>query len=413
MFPRSSAICRLVVLLAVVVTGSCHLGTDLLAKSKSRTPVTSTVKDLKMSPEELRVRVRALVRPILGIIEEKADRIIANTSDRAVRRGAIVLKIEMTTTMLAAMLRSDPVLALADGWGYVLQVEYALPLPELQARYGQSADRALEAVALVERQFRDFVASVRPGPFAEKFASVVRRWAERHPIEGALYRRPPIDSAVAELLASSGAGGVFAALGDLDETMADVMTRMDLYTMYLPRLARWEAELAVDDLTRGVDPRTLSTDFERLTRAADRLAAVAETASDLAARERAAALDAIRRERIVVLDAVQKERIATLHEIEAIAQRLADRFEIEAIAQRLVDRSGPLLHDAVRTDLKDLVESVEEMRERLMVESGETLVLVVDHAFFRLVQLLLICAGLVALGLVLYLCSFRRRRLQG
>ena len=306
MFLRSSAICRLAVSLAVVIAVSCHPGTDLLAKSKSRTPVTSTVKDLEMSPEELRVRVRALVRPILGIIEENADRIIANTSDPAVRRGAIVLKIEMTTTILAAMLRSDPVLALADAWAYVLQVEDGLARPELQARYGQSADRAFEALALVERQFRDFVASVQAGPFAETFASTVRRWADRHPIEGALYRRPSIDSEMAELLASSGAGGVFAVLGNLDETAADVMTRMDLYTMYLPRLARWEAELAADDLTRGVDPRTLSAEFERLTRAVDRIAAVAETASDLVARERAAALDAVRAERIAVLDASRR-----------------------------------------------------------------------------------------------------------
>jgi hypothetical protein len=100
-----------------------------------------------MSPEELRVRVRALVRPILGIIEENADRIIANTSDPAIRRGAIVLKIEITTTMLAAMFRSDPVLALADGWAYVLQVEDGLARPELQARYGQSADRASKRCA--------------------------------------------------------------------------------------------------------------------------------------------------------------------------------------------------------------------------------------------------------------------------
>jgi len=74
-------------------------------------------------------------------------------------------------------------------------------------RLGRSAEEALEALALVERQFRDLVASVQPGPFAEKFATVVRQWADRHPMEGALYRRPSIDSAVAALLASSGAGG--------------------------------------------------------------------------------------------------------------------------------------------------------------------------------------------------------------
>ena len=102
------------------------------------------------------------------------------------------------------------------------------------------------------------------------------------------------------------------------------------------------------------------------------------------------------RERLALLDAVQKERIATLR-------------EVEAIAQRLMDRSGPPLHDAVRADLKEFVKSVEEMRKRLMVDSGEALDRVVDHAFFRLVELLLVCAGLVALGLVLRRLLLRRR----
>jgi len=406
-FRRSSAMCRFAVSLAVVIAVSCHPGTDLLAKSKSRTPVTSSVKGLEMSPEELRVRVRALIRPTLGIIEESADRIIANTSDPAVRRGGLTLKIEMTTTMLAAMLRSDPVLALADAWGCVLQAGDGLARPDLQAKYGQSAARASEALALVDKQFRDFVASVQAGPFAEKFASAVRRWADGHPIEGALYRRPSIDSAVAELLASSGANGVFAALGSLDETAADVMTRMDLYTMYLPRLARWEAELAADDLTRGVDAQTLGADFQRLTMAIDRIATVAETTPDVMARERGAVLDAVRGERLRLLDAVREQCLALLDAVKK--ERIATLHEAELIAQRLTDRSGPALHDAVRVGMEEFVKSIEEMRKRLMVDSGEALDRVVDHAFFRLVELLLVCAGLVALGLVLRVFLLRRR----
>ena len=406
----SSAMRYFAASLAVIVVVSFYPLTDLSAKSKSRTPVTSSVKGLEMSPEELRVRVRALIRPTLGIIEEGADRIIANTSDPAVRRGGLTLKIEMTTTMLAAMLRSDPVLALADAWGCVLQAQDGLARPDLQAKYGQSAARASEALALVDKQFRDFVASVQAGPFAEKFASAVRRWADGHPIEGALYRRPSIDSAVAELLASSGANGVFAALGNLDETMADVMTRMDLYTMYLPRLARWEAELAADDLTRGVDVRTLSADLEQFTMAIDRIATVAETAPDVMARERGAVLDAVRGERLRLLDAVREERLALLEAVKK--ERIATLHEVELIAQRLMDRSGPPLHDAMRADMDEFVKSVEEMRKRLMVDSGEALDRVVDHAFFRLVELLLVCAGLVALGLILRSLLLRRRGRQ-
>jgi hypothetical protein len=338
--------------------------------------------------------VRALIRPTLGAIEESADQMIAETSDPVVRRGALLLKIEMSTTMLAAMLRSDPVLALADAWGYVLQVEDQLKGPVMKAKYGEYAPKAAEVLASIEREFLSFVSSVQAGPFAESLEASVREWADHHPIEGALYRRPSMDSAVAKKLAASGDGGVFSALGSLEETTADVMTRMDLYTMYLPRLARWEAELAADDLMRGVDARTLSADFAQFTRAADRFATVAETASDLAARERTTVLEAVQSERLAVLDAVRKERIATLRELEAIAQRLADR-------------SGPALNDAVRADMKELLSSVEEMRKGLIADTGERLEHVVDHAFLRLAQLLLICIVLAALGLMLR--SYLRR----
>jgi hypothetical protein len=208
-----------------------------------------------------------------------------------------------------------------------------------------------------------------------------------------------MDSAVAKKLASSGDGGVFSALGSLEETTADVMTRMDLYTMYLPRLARWEAELAADDLMRGVDARTLSADFAQFTRAADRFATVAETVSDLAARERTTVLEAVQSERLAVLEAVRSERLAVLDAVRK--ERIATLRELEAIAQRLADRSGPALNDAVRADMKELLISVEEMRKGLIADTGERLEHVVDHAFLRLAQLLLICIVLAALGLML------------
>ena len=60
----------------------------------------------------------------------------------------------------------------------------------------------------------------------------------------------------------------------------------------------------------------------------------------------------------------------------------------------------------------EVMKGIEEMRRRLMVDAGETLRRVVDHAFFRLVQLLLVCAGLVLLVLVLRLVLLRQRGRQ-
>lgn len=370
-------------------------GGTVWAKKKSSTPVTAGITKLELSPQELRIRVRALIRPTLGTVEEAADRIISDTKDPVTRRGAVTLKIEGTTTFLAAMLRNDPVLALADAWGYAVQVERFLARPEAAAKYGVQASQAAAAMVEIQKSFRAFAGSLQAGVTGEVFEEKVRTWAEKNPIEGAFYRRPAMDTAVAHVMAEASGGGALAVLGTLDETTVDVLTRLDLYTMYLPRLARWEAELAVDDVARGIDTQELTTELTRFTRAADRIASAAEGAPQLVAGERAVALDAVAAERRAVLGSVHEERIATLQEIEAIAQRLVDRS------------SGPL-HASMHGDLEELVQSVEAMRKRLIAEAGVTLNEVVDHAFVRAVQLLLMAAAFALLGLVIHARLLRR-----
>jgi hypothetical protein len=379
----------------VIVFAAVLGGGTVWAKKKSTTPVTAGVKQLQLSPQELRIRVRALIRPTVGTVEEASDRVIRETADPVVRRSVLTLKIEATTTLLAAMLRNDPLLALADAWGYVVQVELFLARPEVAARYGDHAPEAGAAVVTIQKSFREFAGSLQPGLTGEALEAKVRAWAEKNPIEGALYRRPAVDAALAHVMAESSGGGALAVLGTLDETTADVLARLDLYTMYLPRLARWEGELAVDDVTSGIDMNGVTTELTRFTRAADRIAAAAEGAPQLIAGERAATLEAVAAERRAVLGSVHDERIATMQEIEAIAQRLVDHS------------SGPL-HDAMNKDLADLVESVEAMRKRLIAEAGVTLNEVVDHAFVRAVQLLLMAAALAAVGLVVYARFLRR-----
>jgi hypothetical protein len=55
-----------------------------------------------------------------------------------------------------------------------------------------------------------------------------------------------------------------------------------------------------------------------------------------------------------------------------------------------------------------LVDNVEKMRKRLIDDVGTTLTDVLDHAFLKGVELLLIAAVLGALGLVLYARFLRR-----
>ena len=376
---------------AAVVSSSC----GARSAPASTTPITSGIKDLQMSPQELRIRVRALIRPVLGTIEERGDRMLAETKEPLLRRYLLIWKFEATSTMLAALLRPDPVLAVADAWGYVKQMEVYLQTPRMQAAFGPSVPEAQAALDELQSIFREFASSVQENLSGDVLEAEIADWALENPIKGALYRRPSMDSAVAADLAQAHRGGAFAALGSLEETTADLMKRMDLYTVYLPRLARWEAELVIDDVMGDVDLGGAMAEVERFTDATQHLADVAESATSSISEEREIVLDAVRLEREVVLRAIQQERIETLREIEAIAERLMDRSR------------GPV-QEATREELTHLVDQIEDMRMRLMDDAGVTLDKVVDHVFYRALQLLLVAALLAAIGLFVHARFLRR-----
>jgi len=395
--------------IALLATASPRLG--LAAASASSIPVTASATARDISPKELRIRVRALIRPVLGTVEESADEIRAATGDPVVRRGALVLKIETTTTFLAALLRSDPVLALADAWAYARQVEGELARPEMRTKFGESASRAAAAMAQVQGQLRDFAASVQGVDAADSLESAVHQWADANPIKGALYRRPAMDSAVAAQLAAAGGRGIFSRLRNVEETAADVTIRSDLYTMYVPRLARWEAELAADDLGRGLDPAALSEDFARLAKAMDRVATVAETAPEMARGidPQALSIEFTRLARAIdrMATGVQAapEMAANLERVASAMERLA---AVAEEAPALTARERTAAFQALGQERLATLADMERLRRRLVVESEQELDRVVDHAFYRLVVLLVIGAPLVWLGVFLLLRRFVR-----
>ncbi len=377
----------------LLVCSSCSfLGSGA---APTRTAVTSSAERLEMSPEELRIRVRALIRPAVGIVEESADRMLREATDPELRRMLLVWKVEATTTLMAALLRPDPLLALADAWGYALQMEAMTDRADVRRVLDESLPHVVVSREELTSLFRDFARTVPAGFDVDRLETSVRAWARDNPVEGELYRRPSMDSAAASLLAGARSQGALAALDTLEETTQDVMTRMDLYTMYLPRLARWEAEIAVEDATRGVDPEEVIGELTRFTRAVDRIATSAEAAPALVAGERQVAFEAVRTLQATATRDLQAERAIVLE-------------EVEAIARRLLESSGGPIRAAVREDLELLLAAAERARKPLVADLEVSLKGVVDHAFYRALQLLLVAAALAAVGAVLHARFLRR-----
>jgi hypothetical protein len=388
----------------VVSFGGCFPARD----ARDRSPVTAGATNLRMSSGEMRIRVRSQIRPVLGLLEEGVDGILADRPGAEIRRLALIVKIEATSTLLTALLREDPLLALADAWGYVMQLQDYAARPETLERHGEFAVAAGAIADRIDRHLFAFANGIQEDLPADEFERTLREWAAENPIEGSVRRRPSMDEAVADVLAIPGKRGTFAAIENLEETTEELMVRLDLYTTYLPRLARWEVELTLVDLAGDVDTTEVVADVEQIGEAADRIAGAAEVLAGVVGDHPGGILETLRSERRAATDDLRSGREAVLAAVRA--ERVATLAEVEAIVTRLAERAAPSVREAMRTESERLVDSVEEMRARLIDDAGGVLSDVVDHAFVRALQLLLIAAALLAIGVVLHARFLRSGR---
>src|SRR5215471_8177573 len=73
-------------------------------------------QDFTVNQHQVRLRMRALVEPMCGAIEQTADAIIAGTTNRAVQQAALSWKIEGVPAVRQALFRPDPFTAMGDTW---------------------------------------------------------------------------------------------------------------------------------------------------------------------------------------------------------------------------------------------------------------------------------------------------------
>ena len=187
------------------------------------------------------------------------------------------------------------------------------------------------------------------------------------------------------------------AAAEFTTSVDDLNRKIDVYSDQLFRQARWEAELLGSDLRLADLPplaeRAVQS-AERATATLDRIApdferavAVAESTPALVASERKAAIDALGEDLTRTITFLQQERIAALQQV--TAERIA---AINAISQTVTEERKALHQDIKRIGLE-----------------------LVDHAVWRLAQLVAAVLVVLGVGTVATLVLVRKlsSRLQG
>jgi len=340
----------------------------------------------KVSSEAIRTRLRAEAIPFTGLMEQAADEASAASPDPAVRRRALVWKINVVPAMYRTLFNQRPLVALLDTWALLVQAELYLESPEGAAAFGPGVVAVLTTTRELEGRLREIVAWAFPDKDLVLLRSKVLAWAEKHPVRITFATRDSIEQALVTM-APTEELSAFAVVGQLNEDMNGLVGRMDFLPIMVPRQATWQAELAYVNL---VDPQ-LESALKRAGEAMDKL-------DGMIAWLGTEGLEGFAEEqRIEIMRAVAVERL----EIERLVDR--QRVEIQAFVDREREQVAALLNQERAAVMAD----AQRLADRATAEAARSAKEVVDHALVRVALVL----G-AALLLWAVLSGLLRRRAQ-
>jgi len=294
------------------------------------------VTGTEVSSGQLRALGNELAIRIPAIIETSGDRMLARTEDPLLRRRALSWKIEGTAAFHQALFRPDALGAAVETYALSVQVEDWVKGPGGQRYFGDLQPILLEGAEQIRREIESHAQAVQKDPEnARAIRERVTTWAHENPIDENMSNRPSLHGILVRLAANQNLSLTDAFAG-ITANVADLQTRMDVYAWTLPKVARWQAELAAIELA-SADPGKLAV--ATLQRADALLARVDDLGSPESIRQlSAAATSSLRNERVAVMgdidrqrrevqDALSREREAILGNIDA--QRIATLADID------------------------------------------------------------------------------------
>jgi hypothetical protein len=384
---------RLSLPLSLVVVAIAATGCRFAAPERKTQSGGQAQKDIALTQQQIRLRMRGLVGPMCGEIEQAADRIVANTTNRTVQRAALEWKIEAVPAMRGALFQPDPLTALTDTWALCIQMADYFETGPGKTALADSSPTAVATCRRLEENLAQVAATVTVSGDVSKTRTAVRQWAVDHPIQHSIAGR---ESTLSRVLDRDAAGSLSTGevVAEITTSVDDLSRRLEIYSDQLVRQAHWEADLLKWEILNDVPldqalplaERAVRTaeqaaaTMDRLAPAVERAVVVAENTPKVIASEREVAIKALQVELARTIAFAQDERTA------ALAYLTQERIAA----------------------LKTLEERLAIERKTLTLDLDRISVQVVDHAVWRVAQLAGVILVALFVGAVLLLLLTRR-----
>lgn len=331
--------------------------------SPQRNVSQDTQANMAVTQNQTRLRMRSLVDPMCGQIEETADAIMAGTTDRNVDLAALKWKIDGVPAMREALFQPDWATAASDTLVLCIQMADYFEAGAGKDELGPASAQAAATCRRMQEEFTHVLASATTSGDVSQVSAIATDWAAEHPIRRSISDRPSTLSRIfeREFSETMSAG---QAIAEVTTTLDDLNRKIEVYSDQLFRQARWEterlkmqllSELRAEEAIPLAERAVASA--EQAEAALDRVASslegalkVAEDVPRLMASEREAAVQVvheelrrtnefIREERITALDQLTQERVLALKELnETFAQhRQQATLDADQITGKRID----------------------------------------------------------------------------
>jgi hypothetical protein len=369
--------------------------------STRKTSSIKSAKNVQSSVAELSSRNQSLLGLYSAEIEAAADRIILESQSPEARRQALMWKAEAIPVLQTTLLNTDPVAAVVDTWAFLFQIKAHMERPAVKQEFGKFYFVVAETLKNMDAEMERLIQVAAPSANVTDLRQRVGAWAEAHPIQAGLTGRQSADPDMIRKVGESDLGTI-ASLKSIGESLGDLTARLDSYNVYLPKQARWQAELLLRDIARDPQVDAVMSNVVVLSNALAKTSSSMERMPETMGKareairadvdgERLAAQAFLQDERLQTLDAVRQERIATIAAMhnERLAATADLRGERQAVLAALHNEEAAVMNDVnaqSEKTLKDL-----DSRGRGLI----------DHFFLRALELVLLT--LVLCSLVLWI----------
>jgi hypothetical protein len=313
-------------------------------------------------------------------VSAAADQIAAHSDSPEIRRNALLWKINFIPACFQAAARRDALLALADEWVLYKQNLEFLESGAGKNCFGPSQEIAVAAARALDVRAQAVAKLLINGSATEanvaRGTGKVEDFARKYPITSLEFQRESILIHSKDLVPTE-SGDLAELAADVQQDVSVLQLTLNAQTAYMPRIARWQAELLLYDLDQAPAVASATGALKQLP---DLIKdAVNKQVPALVASERANILASVRQERIETLDTVEKMRQATMESISK--ERLA-------LAALIVDERGTVLKEVNAERVQTVREAHDIAMEAIAtgIPAGDKLI---DRFFWRLIQFII------------------------